>query len=942
MASERLNEDLQRLQLSEVTRTGRELGRGSYATVFEVMVHGTPCAAKEMHPILLSDKRKHDFLTECVHSSQLLHPNLVQFIGIHYSSPTADLPWLVMELMYISLTGLIENYEKKHIPVSFKLSILMDICQGLQFLHNKSIAHRDLSSNNVLLTKHLVSKIADLGMAKVMGADSQRHTLAPGTQVFMPPEALSDESFYGFPIDVFSLGCVAIHLVSMQWPTPRGIKQQDKVTGKMVMLTEQQRREKYFVNFGQLLVLKRLVERCLEDSPSDRPVVSEVTKGLRIIQSDPLLNESVDIIELYNSVVNYKEQLHCKQQELVERNKQSQEKEMESLHELEQVKSVLAEVDQKLINANSRLVAKDTQLAEAKSELDAKDSQLDKVNNQLATKDTQLATVKSQLAAKNAELAETKQHLQDQIAEMKRRETQKRDKPRRIIELPKKVELRKAAHPWVRHSKLDAELDNILDEEEKETRMLFRKFLGILNKLTPQKFETLANQALQLPIDTEERLKGCIDRLFSKALEEPNFSVAYVQLCRVLSKVSVEVGTGSEAKKKTFHSILLAKCQQEFEKDKESDDALNELRKKAEEAATPEEKKQLEEELEETEYQVRHKYLGNIKFIGELFKIKMLSEGIMHECIRRLLQHTSDEEALECFSKLMFTIGKDLDHKRGHHLIQQYMDRVDLIIKAGKISSRIKFFLQDVVELRNCNWVPRRENNNPKKIDQIHEEAKQEEAEKQRQLVVHAAGPPMGGRQMSKGSIDFGRKGGKDAGGKMGGDWQLGGDKDKKSIPNQQAPKMDSTKFINLATKVPTAGQFTLAPSNKMMSMRPGGGGGVEKSSRQESTKKPSRSSGSKRSDIQSSISTGSAATSGQMGGPRRSHSGPDKHRERQAALEPASNMSRPGSSSSKGPESNTVSVLKRPVPDTLSEEEVEKKASSLIAEFCQNIDYQQ
>ena len=93
--------------------------------------------------------------------------------------------------------------------------------------------------------------------------------------------------------------------------------------------------------------------------------------------------------------------------------------------------------------------------------------------------------------------------------------------------------MRKAAHPWVRHSKLDAELDNILDEEEKETRvsslslftillvivmiqMLFRKFLGILNKLTPQKFETLANQALQLPIDTEERLKGCIDRLFSK------------------------------------------------------------------------------------------------------------------------------------------------------------------------------------------------------------------------------------------------------------------------------------------------------------------------------------------------------------------------------------------------------------------------------------------
>ena len=43
---------------------------------------------------------------------------------------------------------------------------------------------------------------------------------------------------------------------------------------------------------------------------------------------------------------------------------------------------------------------------------------------------------------------------------------------------------------------------------------LFRKFVSILNKLTPQKFETLANQALQLVIDTEEHMKGCTDRIF--------------------------------------------------------------------------------------------------------------------------------------------------------------------------------------------------------------------------------------------------------------------------------------------------------------------------------------------------------------------------------------------------------------------------------------------
>ena len=117
---------VQRLQLFEVTRTWREeLGRGSYAVVFEVMVQGTPCAAKEVHPILMSAQSKENFYAECVHSSQLLHPNIVQFIGIYYPNPTAELPWLVMELMHTNVTGLIEQQEKekKDIPSHFKMSI---------------------------------------------------------------------------------------------------------------------------------------------------------------------------------------------------------------------------------------------------------------------------------------------------------------------------------------------------------------------------------------------------------------------------------------------------------------------------------------------------------------------------------------------------------------------------------------------------------------------------------------------------------------------------------------------------------------------------------------------------------------------------------------------------------------------------------------------------
>lgn len=62
---------------------------------------------------------------------------------------------------------------------------------------------------------------------------------------------------------------------------------------------------------------------------------------------------------------------------------------------------------------------------------------------------------------------------------------------------------------------------------------------SILNKLTPQMFQQLMKQVTQLAIDTEERLKGVIDLIFEKAISEPNFSVAYANMCRCLMAVSV-------------------------------------------------------------------------------------------------------------------------------------------------------------------------------------------------------------------------------------------------------------------------------------------------------------------------------------------------------------------------------------------------------------------
>ena len=73
------------------------------------------------------------------------------------------------------------------------------------------------------------------------------------------------------------------------------------------------------------------------------------------------------------------------------------------------------------------------------------------------------------------------------------------------------VELDKAEHPWMRPSKVEGDLS----KEERETERLFRKLQGILNKLTAQRFQTLAEQALRLKIDSQQKLIGCADRIIA-------------------------------------------------------------------------------------------------------------------------------------------------------------------------------------------------------------------------------------------------------------------------------------------------------------------------------------------------------------------------------------------------------------------------------------------
>ena len=168
------------------------------------------CAGKRIHEALLYVHNEgvpemiQNYQQECQLMSSLCHPNITQFLGLCFL-PGTQLPLLVMELLETSLDDLLEHMP--NIPLSLKRSILEDVAKGLLYLHkrNSPVIHRDLTSNNVLLTSSLVAKITDMGNSCIIRPGQVVRTLSklPGIQD-TPPEAQDGTHHYGRAMDIIS------------------------------------------------------------------------------------------------------------------------------------------------------------------------------------------------------------------------------------------------------------------------------------------------------------------------------------------------------------------------------------------------------------------------------------------------------------------------------------------------------------------------------------------------------------------------------------------------------------------------------------------------------------------------------------------------------------------------------------------------------------------
>ena len=353
------------------------LGVGAYGAVCKAMCDELPCAAKLLHSALFQfndpgmPAMMRRFQQECELMGRIRHPCIVQYLGT-VQDPESHRPILLMELMDESLTKFLEH---SIAPLAYHLQVNLsyDVALALAYLHSNGVVHRDLSSNNVLITAGSRAKVTDFGMLKLLEQNMRMTPLTkcPGTVAYMPPEALSDEPEYTDKLDCFSLGVLMIQIITRNFPEPTKatvtVRDPKYPTGRiLVPVPEVERRKKDVDVVDCSNPIKPISLSCLKDIEKERPSAQELCYRLVQIKAEEeyykSLQQAVHGEAEYQRLREENQKLEKEQHSLREEHKQLKEELQTALSEkaileakLESLKRTMSTKDREIEDLMRRL-----------------------------------------------------------------------------------------------------------------------------------------------------------------------------------------------------------------------------------------------------------------------------------------------------------------------------------------------------------------------------------------------------------------------------------------------------------------------------------------------------------------------------------------------------------------------------------------------------------
>jgi eukaryotic-like serine/threonine-protein kinase len=213
--------------IAEKYRLERLLGRGGMGEVYEArhVVVGRRFALKLLHSHLAQGSSAvARFLREARAAGSLENPHIAAVVD--FATTSDGVPFLVMEYLEgLSLGRLLAG--EGPLPVPRAVSLLLQICRGLEAAHQAGIVHRDLKPDNLFVVEQPdgseLLKILDFGIAKLVDEPSAQLTHSGavlGTAFYMAPEQARGEKQIDFRVDIYALGVIAFELLSARKPHP--------------------------------------------------------------------------------------------------------------------------------------------------------------------------------------------------------------------------------------------------------------------------------------------------------------------------------------------------------------------------------------------------------------------------------------------------------------------------------------------------------------------------------------------------------------------------------------------------------------------------------------------------------------------------------------------------------------------------------------------------
>lgn len=266
----------EQLSLEEVN-IGRLVGTGGIASVYVGWYRGSEVAVKVLHETEQNSETSYKaFCSEVEVLRRLRHPNIIKLCGAKLQPPKV---YIVEELAERgSLHSLLHDHLQKPEYGTF-LQIAVEVADAMQYCHQlvPPVVHRDLKTQNILLTASGQVKIADFGIAKVKQSTflDTKH-LNAGTVAYMAPELFTGE-LIDEKIDVYSFGVILWECWTGQMPwfeadTPMHIVAMVGMHKKRLKIPDDMPRS-----------LATLIRSCWRFDPRQRPSFAEISELLERI-----------------------------------------------------------------------------------------------------------------------------------------------------------------------------------------------------------------------------------------------------------------------------------------------------------------------------------------------------------------------------------------------------------------------------------------------------------------------------------------------------------------------------------------------------------------------------------------------------------------------------------------------------------------------------------